>query len=62
MAIAEQKYWMELIGMVGGPVRAPCGEMTEENKKLMKADLEATGLIAKAQAGIAAAQVQRQAA
>ncbi len=53
MAIAEQKYWMELVGMVGGPVRAPCAEMTEENKKAMKADLEATGLIAKAKAGMA---------
>ena len=59
MAIAEQKYWMELCGMVGGPVRAPCAEMTEEAKKAMKADLEATGLVAKAKAGIAAAQGQQ---
>lgn len=55
MAIAEQKYWMELVGMVGGPVRVPSAEMTEENKRLMQADLAATGLIAKAQAGMAAA-------
>ena len=48
--------------MVGGPVRAPCAEMTEENKKLMKADLEATGLIAKAKAGLAAAAPQKRAA
>lgn len=50
MAIAEQKFWMECIGMVGGPVRAPCAEMTEEMKKQMRADLEATGLPAKARA------------
>ena len=48
---AEQKYWMELIGMVGGPVRAPCTEMTAEAKAEMRADLEATGLLAKAAAG-----------
>ncbi|HTE15970.1 MAG TPA: dihydrodipicolinate synthase family protein, partial [Burkholderiales bacterium] len=53
MAIAEQKYWMELVGMAGGPVRAPCAEMTEEMKKGMRADLEATGLIGKAKAGLA---------
>ena len=62
MAIAEQKYWMELVGMAGGPVRAPCAEMTEENKKAMKADLEATGLVAKAKAGLAAAAPQKRAA
>lgn len=50
-AIAEQKYWMELIGMTGGPVRAPCAEMTAEAKAEMRADLEATGLLAKASAG-----------
>jgi 4-hydroxy-tetrahydrodipicolinate synthase len=50
MAIAEQKFWMECIGMVGGPVRAPCAEMTDEAKREMRADLEATGLPAKARA------------
>lgn len=52
MAIAEQKFWMECIGMVGGPVRTPCAEMTEEAKAQMRADLEATGLPAKAKAGV----------
>jgi hypothetical protein len=42
---------MELIGMAGGPVRSPCLEMSEEAKKQMRADLEATGLPAKAAAG-----------
>jgi len=53
MAIAEQKFWMELIGMAGGPVRVPCAEMTEEAKKEMRADLEATGLVARAKAAMA---------
>ena len=44
---AELKYWMELIGMTGGPVRAPCTEMTEQGKQELRADLEATGLLAK---------------
>jgi 4-hydroxy-tetrahydrodipicolinate synthase len=56
MAIAEPKGWMECIGMAGGPVRAPCSEMTEEAKKEMRADLEATGLVAKAKAGLAKAE------
>jgi len=51
MAIAEQKYWMELVGMVGGPVRPPCSEMTEESKRQMRADLEATGLLARVAKG-----------
>ena len=56
MAIAEQKHWMECIGMAGGPVRAPCSEMAEDAKKEMRADLEATGLVAKAKAGMAKAE------
>ena len=56
MAIAEQKFWMECVGMAGGPVRAPCSEMTDEAKKDMRADLEATGLVAKAKAGLAKAE------
>jgi 4-hydroxy-tetrahydrodipicolinate synthase len=50
MATAEQKFWMECIGMVGGPVRTPCAPMTEEAKREMRADLEATGLPARARA------------
>jgi 4-hydroxy-tetrahydrodipicolinate synthase len=46
---AEQKYWMELIGMKGGPVRAPQTELSPEQKAAMRADLEATGLPAKAE-------------
>ncbi len=58
-AIAEQKYWMELLGMKGGPVRAPCIEMTAEARKEFAADLEATGLLAKAGAGAKAASGRR---
>jgi dihydrodipicolinate synthase/N-acetylneuraminate lyase len=53
MPSAEMKYWMELIGMVGGPVRVPCQEMNEEAKRQLRTDLEATGLPAKAAAGAA---------
>jgi 4-hydroxy-tetrahydrodipicolinate synthase len=53
---AEMKYWMELIGMPGGPVRAPCTELPEEKKQELRADLEATGLPAKARAGAAASR------
>jgi len=47
---AELKYWMELIGMTGGPVRSPCTEMTEESKAQLRSELEATGLLKKADA------------
>ena len=53
---AEQKYWMELLGMQGGPVRPPCTELSAEQKAQMKADLEATGLLEKARAGRVKAQ------
>ena len=48
MPVHEQKYWMELLGMVGGPVRAPCSPMTEEARNRLRSELERTGLLAKA--------------
>jgi 4-hydroxy-tetrahydrodipicolinate synthase len=48
---AEQKYWMELIGMPGGPVRAPCSELSEEKRSELRADLEATGILSKVKTG-----------
>lgn len=54
--MAEQKDWMELPGMYGGPERPPCTELTAEQKAQMKADLEATGLLEKARAGRVQAQ------
>ena len=47
---AEMKYWMEQIGMPGGPVRTPCTELTDEKKRELRADLEATGILAKVKA------------
>jgi len=38
---------MELLGMVGGPVRTPCAPMTAEGREALRADLEASGLLAK---------------
>lgn len=55
---AEQKYWMELLGMKGGPVRTPCAELTAEQKERLRADLEATGILEKARKGSAAAKRQ----
>jgi 4-hydroxy-tetrahydrodipicolinate synthase len=52
----EQKYWMELIGMKGGPVRAPQTEMTADQRSEMEAELKATGLLDKAKAGFARQQ------
>lgn len=50
MAMAEQKWWMECLGMVGGPVRVPCASLSEQQKQELRADLEATGILAKARA------------
>ena len=44
MPLSEMKYWQELIGMAGGPVRPPIIEMTEAAQMELRADLVATGL------------------
>jgi 4-hydroxy-tetrahydrodipicolinate synthase len=41
---AHQKYWQELLGQVGGPVRRPLLELTEAEKAATKAAFEACGL------------------
>jgi dihydrodipicolinate synthase/N-acetylneuraminate lyase len=51
MPVHEQKVWMEAVGMVGGRVRAPCSPMTEENRRQLLADMEASGLLAKYREG-----------
>lgn len=51
---AEQKHWMELLGMKGSRVRAPCTELTPQQKDEMRADLEATGLLEKARQAMGA--------
>ena len=34
------KYWSELMGMAGGHVRRPLIDLTEEEKKELKTDIE----------------------
>ena len=41
---AHQKYWQELLGQVGGPVRRPLLELTPAEKAATKAAFEACGL------------------
>jgi len=41
---AHQKYWQELLGQAGGPVRAPMLQLTQEEKALTRAAFEACGL------------------
>lgn len=41
---SHQKYWQELMGQVGGRVRAPMLELTEAEKRATKAAFEASGL------------------
>ena len=41
---AHQKYWQELLGQVGGRVRAPLLELTESEKSATRAAFEACGL------------------
>ena len=47
MPVHEQKVWMEVLGMVGGPVRTPCSPMSDAAREALRADLEASGLLAK---------------
>lgn len=39
------KYWGELVGMAGGPVRLPSVPLTEQQKQSIKADLERVGFL-----------------
>jgi len=41
---AHQKYWQELLGQVGGPVRRPMINLTEAEKAATKAAFETCGL------------------
>lgn len=45
-ATAHQKYWQELLGQVGGPVRRPLLELTDAEKQATRAAFEACGLAA----------------
>ena len=41
--LAQIKYWMDLVGMAGGPVRPPMPALAEHQKAQLKARIEATG-------------------
>jgi 4-hydroxy-tetrahydrodipicolinate synthase len=41
---SHQKYWQELLGQVGGPVRRPLLELTEAEKAATRAAFDACGL------------------
>ena len=41
---AHQKYWQELLGQVGGRVRAPMLELTEDEKAVTRRAFEKCGL------------------
>lgn len=41
---AHQKYWQELLGQAGGPVRAPLLQLTDEERAVTKAAFKECGL------------------
>ena len=43
-AAAQQKYWQELLGQAGGPVRRPLLNLTAEEKALIRLAFEGCGL------------------
>ena len=47
---AHAKYWMELLGQVGGPVRAPMLQLTEAERATIRAAFVQSGLAALSQA------------
>jgi 4-hydroxy-tetrahydrodipicolinate synthase len=45
--IAYLKAWSELLGLAGGPVRAPLLQITDRERQALKAELEHAGLLAR---------------
>ncbi len=45
LPIAAIKAWSEMLGMAGGPVRTPLLQISEQDRRRMRADIEATGLL-----------------
>lgn len=41
---AHQKYWQELLGQAGGPVRRPMLQLDEDEKSQTRAAFDACGL------------------
>jgi len=50
---AQQKYWQDLLGQTGGPVRRPLLNLTEEEKAAVRSAFEGCGLALDARAGAA---------
>ena len=46
LPIAAIKAWSEMLGMAAGPVRTPLLQMTEQERRAMRDEIEATGLLA----------------
>jgi 4-hydroxy-tetrahydrodipicolinate synthase len=46
LPIAAIKAWSEMLGMVGGPVRTPLLQMSEPERRTMRDEIAATGLLA----------------
>lgn len=42
---AQQKYWQELLGQVGGPVRRPLLQLSEPERATIRAAFESCGLV-----------------
>ena len=47
LGIAYIKAWSEMLGMAGGPVRPGLPQITVEERRAMRADVERTGLLAR---------------
>lgn len=45
LPIAAIKAWSEVLGMAGGPVRTPLLQMSEQERRTMRTEIEATGLL-----------------
>lgn len=41
---AQQKYWQELLGQAGGPVRPPLLQLTEQEREIIRSGLNQCGL------------------
>lgn len=52
--IAAMKHWMQLIGMEGGPARPPSLPLSTSERDELRADLERTGILARAAQGAGA--------
>ena len=45
LPIAAIKAWSEMLGMAAGPVRTPLLQMSDQEKRAMRGEIEATGLL-----------------